>query len=302
VDTTTPEGLYPIRTVSALTGVNAVTLRAWERRHGLIRPQRTAKGHRLYTEADIGRIHRILELLQQGIPIGQTRRLIDSATTPAAPGRAAGGSERERWDRLRQDLLDAVAGFDESALASTWTDALSLFPEDLVSAALVQPVLAQLRSEAAESAEHAAALHFFNAFVRNKLGARLHHRPGPSHGPRIIVAGLPGDPIDGELMLFTLNALAHGYRPLLLGPETPTAALVSAATRGGARAIAVSTASPLTERAWRDLAALAEAAAAPLFVIDSLPADHDRIQQAGAQPLTGDAEQQMAALYQRLGG
>lgn len=41
------EQLYPIRTVSDLTGVNATTLRAWERRYGLIKPLRTDTGHRL---------------------------------------------------------------------------------------------------------------------------------------------------------------------------------------------------------------------------------------------------------------
>ena len=44
------EELYPIRTVSSLTGVNSITLRAWERRYGLIKPVRTPKGHRLYTQ------------------------------------------------------------------------------------------------------------------------------------------------------------------------------------------------------------------------------------------------------------
>ena len=38
------ESLLPIRTVSVLTGVNAVTLRAWERRYGLITPATHAKG------------------------------------------------------------------------------------------------------------------------------------------------------------------------------------------------------------------------------------------------------------------
>ena len=33
------EGRLPIRTVSILTGVNAITLRAWERRYGLVIPQ-----------------------------------------------------------------------------------------------------------------------------------------------------------------------------------------------------------------------------------------------------------------------
>ena len=41
------EGSYPIREVSRLTGVNAVTLRAWQRRYGLVQPARTEKGHRL---------------------------------------------------------------------------------------------------------------------------------------------------------------------------------------------------------------------------------------------------------------
>ena len=55
------EAVYPIRTISNLTGVNAVTLRAWERRYNLIRPQRTPKGHRLYTQADVDRARSILQ-------------------------------------------------------------------------------------------------------------------------------------------------------------------------------------------------------------------------------------------------
>ncbi len=43
----------PIREISRLTGVNSVTIRAWERRYGLIKPLRTNKGHRLYCHADV---------------------------------------------------------------------------------------------------------------------------------------------------------------------------------------------------------------------------------------------------------
>ena len=38
-----------ISEVCQQTGVAAVTLRAWERRYGLIKPKRTPKGHRLYS-------------------------------------------------------------------------------------------------------------------------------------------------------------------------------------------------------------------------------------------------------------
>ena len=52
--------LFPIREVSRLTGVNPVTLRAWERRYGLIRPTRTDSGHRLYSMADVEAVRSIL--------------------------------------------------------------------------------------------------------------------------------------------------------------------------------------------------------------------------------------------------
>ena len=57
------EGYLPIREVSRSTGINAVTLRAWERRYGLIVPYRTPKGHRLYSPANLERIHAILAWL-----------------------------------------------------------------------------------------------------------------------------------------------------------------------------------------------------------------------------------------------
>ena len=45
---------YPIRTVSLMTGVNVITLRAWEKTYGLIVPERKESGHRLYTQEQHG--------------------------------------------------------------------------------------------------------------------------------------------------------------------------------------------------------------------------------------------------------
>ncbi|WP_439789939.1 MerR family transcriptional regulator [Photobacterium leiognathi] len=63
--------LYSISEVSELTGVNSVTLRAWQRRYGLLVPQRTPKGHRLYTDNDIAKIRDILAWLDKGVSIGR---------------------------------------------------------------------------------------------------------------------------------------------------------------------------------------------------------------------------------------
>ena len=63
------EKQLPIRELSARTQINTVTLRAWERRYGLLTPQRTAKGHRLYSEKDVAKVERILDIVARGVPI-----------------------------------------------------------------------------------------------------------------------------------------------------------------------------------------------------------------------------------------
>ena len=74
------EDLFPIREVARLTGVNPVTLRAWERRYGLLIPQRTSKGHRLYSRADIDRVKEIQLWLGRGLAISKVKALLASQT------------------------------------------------------------------------------------------------------------------------------------------------------------------------------------------------------------------------------
>ena len=94
------DGWLPIREVARQTGVNAVTLRAWERRYGLIVPQRTPKGHRLFSHDHVQRIHTILTWLNRGVPVSQVKNLIDSA-------HVAPDAVENEWHTLRQTLVQA---------------------------------------------------------------------------------------------------------------------------------------------------------------------------------------------------
>lgn len=58
--------IYTIRDVALHTGVPPITLRAWEARYGMIKPERTAGGHRMYSKDDIKRIKTIVFLKSKG--------------------------------------------------------------------------------------------------------------------------------------------------------------------------------------------------------------------------------------------
>jgi DNA-binding transcriptional MerR regulator len=95
--------------VARRTGVTVATLRAWERRYGLLRPVRTAGGHRRFRGEDVRRILAVLELTGQGWAVGAAaRRVLDQGSAP--PVRPPVEQLRDRlWSALDQALRNLPA-------------------------------------------------------------------------------------------------------------------------------------------------------------------------------------------------
>ncbi len=300
---TEQDGLYPIRTISALTGVNPVTLRAWERRYGLIRPQRTPKGHRLYTENDIERIHRILELLDQGISIGQTRRLIETSA-PSHEAPLAESRDSDAWSPLERRLRDATSRLDEAALVNAYDDALASHSVMRVHRQLVIPLSRQLAAQDTGDPLARAARRLFSAFMRNKLGAQIHHQSDLARGPKLLAGCLPGEVIETELLVFVVTALAQGYRVVSLGPDTALASLPAAARQCHARAIALFGERDADTNALDGaLARVVDEAERPVFVGGGIAeSEAARVEAQGTSPLPSDTDEALRRVQQGLRG
>ena len=127
---------YPIRTVSALTGVSVLTLRAWERRYGLVTPMRTDGGHRVYTRADIDTIFRVLALVDSGVAIGQVKQVMDKSSAAQSPQHGEGP-----WAAYRARMVAAIAQFDEYLLDDVYNEMLSLYPNERVTNLALLPLI-----------------------------------------------------------------------------------------------------------------------------------------------------------------
>ncbi len=275
-------GLYPIRTVSSLTGVNPITLRAWERRYGLIKPARSEKGHRLYTQQDIDLINQVVEFLHKGVPISQTKSYLNQQ----APQEPLEGP----WHDYQRRMLNAVVRFDDQALDSAYNEALSLHPIDMVTARLVVPLLKTLGERWANREGSIAEEHFFGAYLRNKLGARFHHEASRARGPRLVAACLPGEHHETGILLASLSVMARGYRVVLLGADTPLAELLEPCRHAEARGILLSgSVVPPGEILRTQLPALVQDVAVPVFIGGQAALQfNDAIVAAGAIPLGTD--------------
>jgi DNA-binding transcriptional MerR regulator/methylmalonyl-CoA mutase cobalamin-binding subunit len=293
------EGAWlPIRTVASLTGVNAVTLRAWERRYGLFKPARTAKGHRLYTHEHVELIRRVLTLIERGVPISQARQAMagEARKVAAEPGTGP-------WRAWRERMAAAVTRFDEDALDEVCDEALALHPIERVTRLLFTPLLVDLGERWEKVAGGVAEVQCVAVYLRNSIGARFHHRHRIHTGPRLLAACAPDEQHEIGLLLFSLAAHDAGLRVVALGANTPLDQLASAAKRTACSAIVLSSSvEPRPEVLGHDLPALVRAAQVPVFV-GGLTAERHRAEliAAGALALGTDIDAGVQMIAHALG-
>ena len=232
--------LFPMRDLVQHTGVNASTLRAWENRNGLIKPLRTPAGHRLYSLQDVARVRRLQELLAQGLSLSDIGLLLDETSVESIDPEAKSSDTEQRtfWQIHIDETLRAIEDFSSERLDQQYSEACALYPIDMVSSQLVEPILERLGERWSKRPSGIAEEHFYSAWLRNKLGARLHHYAGPArHGGALVLACLPDESHEIGLLLFALAALQQGYRIIYLGANMPIRQIAPICTRCRPQAI-----------------------------------------------------------------
>ncbi|MGA9572458.1 MAG: MerR family transcriptional regulator [Lysobacterales bacterium] len=290
--------LYPIRTVADLTNVNAITLRAWERRYDLLEPVRTASGHRLYTQEHIDLITRVVGLLDRGMRIGQVKAQLDAEARAKVVTAGANVVLDDAWRRYVERMMAAVIQFNEAGLEEVYGNALSLYPMAEVTEKLLMPLLQELGRRWEKGEGSIAEEHFFGFYIRNKLGARFHHRPKSKTGSKILLACLPGDRHETGLLLFALAASAAGYQTILLGADMPLEDLPAVAAKTSSRAIILSgTLQPGSAVLDTALPRLVKQSEVPVFLGGYASVKvHDALKRAGVRALGTDLNTGLARL------
>ena len=73
--TSSSQGVYAISIAADMVSMQIQNLRVYERR-GLVDPARTPGGTRLYSRDDVDRLHRIRELLAEGLNLAGIARVL----------------------------------------------------------------------------------------------------------------------------------------------------------------------------------------------------------------------------------
>lgn len=212
------EELFPIREVARLTGINPVTLRAWERRYGLIQPTRTESGHRLYSMADIETVRSILGWIDRGVAVSKVGKIL-AKTEPLKVLAHIIPNELVLADysQWQQQVQAAVSAFDDTQLERVYGQIFSSYSLPVVFQDILMPLWKQLLQRQEAFGQTSEWL-FFDAFLRSRVAQRLLLIRDTSPR-RVVVSALAGQCRELELLVAALflSGADSGVRVLTIG-------------------------------------------------------------------------------------
>jgi DNA-binding transcriptional MerR regulator len=281
-----PSARVRIGELGRRVGVSEHVLRAWERRYGLLRPERSPGGYRLYSAADERRIRRMQAHLAAGLSAAEAARAVLSEERAGAPqgGRTGSGGGSGVADTAH-DLADRLDRLDEPGAQAALDRLFAGFTTETVLRDTLLPYLHQLGDRWERGQASIAGEHFASNLLRGRL-AGLARGWGQGHGPCAVLACPPGEQHDLGLLMFGIVLHRCGWRVEYLGAATPIAELARTARQARANITVLAAAienhfDGLTD----DLARLARQV--PLALAGA-GATQTLAGQTGARQLTGD--------------
>ncbi len=233
--------MYTIKQAAIRSGVSVQVLRAWERRYGVVQPDRTASGYRLYDDAAIERVRAMRQLVEDGWSASQAARQIEEhgvPTSPPAPPRPVPG-ERQRDADLTADFVQAAAELDGARIEAILDELFASGSFERTVEHLVMPTLRALGDAWADGMVSVAAEHAASHAVLRRLSAAFEAAGRLDVESPVLVGLPPGSRHELGALAFATAARRRGIGVVYLGADVPEPSWRDAASVTGARGVVV---------------------------------------------------------------
>jgi len=216
---------FRIASVAAQTGIQPVTLRAWERRYSFLKPRRTGSNYRLYSERDVALLRWLKQQVDRGLPIGQLAAEVqERRRTGRWPELAAGRPKPETIEpplAWAARLYMALTAHAEQNARQLLDEADAAFDVATILSGILTPCLVQIGIGWERGELRIATEHFASNFLRGRLLSQFQAMPVKRGSARILVGAAPGELHDIGSLMFALLLRRDGHQVEFLGPDVP---------------------------------------------------------------------------------
>ncbi len=215
---------FSIKDLENLSGIKAHTIRIWEKRYGLLSPERTKTNIRFYSLASLQNLLNITLLYKNGIKISKISALNSEQILEECDAIATKNANR---NLVNNNLKIAMLNFDSPMFEATYQKLLKgkSFGEVFVS--YFVPLLKEIGFLWQTDSIMPAHEHFITALIKQKI---LIHIEKEQHKhvtqSETFVLFLPESEIhDLGLLYLSYELLKSGYKVIYLGQSLPIKSL-----------------------------------------------------------------------------
>lgn len=220
---------YSIKDLELMSGIKAHTLRIWELRYNILKPERTGTNIRYYNSADLRRILNISILNKNGYKISNIADLSDEIIVQEV--------EKFLNNYLKEDnkiesLYISLLDLNEDRFESTINNSIQNFGFENTIEKIIFPFLKHLGNMWQLRAITAAQEHYISNLVRQKLIAGLDKlAPEDNTHPKSFLFFLPNHELHEMGLLYAhYLAKSKGHKCIYLGQSVPLEDLISICT------------------------------------------------------------------------
>jgi MerR family transcriptional regulator, light-induced transcriptional regulator len=243
---------HPIRVVSRRTGLTPAVLRAWEKRYGVVVPERSDGGQRLYSDDDVRRLSLLRKAVEEGRAISRVAGLSlqeleglvkeDEAERLGGPGPApVPGSTVEEILALAEK---AVSELDPQRLERLLMRSAMALPVITVLDEVLSPLLSSIGRSWREGRLGPGHEHLATVQIRRFLEWLLGTIGRADTAPVMVTATAAGERHELGALLSAVSGAAEGWRAVFLGPDLPAEEIALAALRLEAQVVGLSAVDP----------------------------------------------------------
>ncbi len=234
--------MYNIRSVSQLVGIPAVTIRAWEMRYGVIVPDRSKGGHRLYSQQNIEDLLWLKKQLDvHGRSISQAAQSLkrQKNSKPIEQTQDTNLPQTEEFT-LREELNRQLYELDAEKTHSILDRAFHTFSLQFVMHRLIAPFMVEVGDLWEAGKVSIAQEHFMSAIITQRISHYFRMFAHNSLYPKTVVLCPAGEHHQIGALMFSMFLRRHGIDVVFLGANTPVGGLDSLITDSGVERVVVS--------------------------------------------------------------
>ncbi|WP_343637323.1 MerR family transcriptional regulator [Fluviicola sp.] len=214
---------YKIRDLEILTGIKAHTIRMWEKRYGLLTPQRTTTHIRTYSDDELLLLLNISLLNKKGIKISRiaemsTRQIFDTSRSI---------HDSRDVDTAIEEFIVSVLQLDEHLFNKTFRELNQKAPLSDIFSEHIIPFLNRIGIMWMVGTINPAQEHFISNLIRQKIIAAIDQLPIPDPNAEKIIIYLPEHEWhEISLLVYHYHLRSKGINSIYLGQALPYDALI----------------------------------------------------------------------------